>query len=156
MIIRSLPPFVILLLSGAYLRLHQDALPGRWPVHWGPDGRPNGWSERNVVGVYGSLLLGAALIALISGIRILIARRGPAGAAPSDKRDSLGVTLSALDRSAYVFSIVFSYVSFLPFNVAYPFAVILGVVFVHLILTTVSVLRVRRNYLKPKVWRPSI
>jgi uncharacterized membrane protein len=144
MTIRFLPPFLILLLSGAYLRLREDSLPARWPVHWGTDGRPNGWSERNFIGIYGSLLLGAAIVALIIGIRFIIARQGSAAAAP-DKRDSLNVALTALDRSAWLIAIIFSYVSFLPLHVPYPFAVILGLVFLHVILTTFSVLRVRRN-----------
>ena len=59
-------PFAILLLAGAYVSAHWDQIPDRFPVHWGIDGRPNGWSVRTPMGVYGPLFFGAGLVALIS------------------------------------------------------------------------------------------
>jgi len=59
-------PFAILLLAGAYVSAHWSQIPDRFPVHWGIDGRPNGWSVRTPMGVYGPLFFGAGLVALIS------------------------------------------------------------------------------------------
>ena len=53
----ELGPFVILLVTAIYLHLHWSAIPDRFPVHWGIDGTPNGWSARTPVGVYGPLVL---------------------------------------------------------------------------------------------------
>ncbi|MGB7308936.1 MAG: DUF5808 domain-containing protein, partial [Candidatus Acidiferrales bacterium] len=44
------------------LQLHWNEIPDRFPVHWGIDGQPNGWSVRTPAGVYGPLLFGASII----------------------------------------------------------------------------------------------
>jgi uncharacterized membrane protein len=62
----QLTPFAILLLTAAYVSAHWGQIPDRFPVHWGIDGRPNGWSARTPMGVYGPLCFGAGLVALIS------------------------------------------------------------------------------------------
>jgi uncharacterized membrane protein len=62
----QLTPFAILLLTAAYLSAHWDQIPDRFPVHWGIDGQPNGWSVRTPMGVYGPLCFGAGLVATIS------------------------------------------------------------------------------------------
>ena len=54
-------PFAILLATGVFLHFHWDEIPARFPVHWGIDGQPNGWSSRTPIGVYGPLLLGAVI-----------------------------------------------------------------------------------------------
>ena len=56
-------PFAILLATGIFLHFRWDAIPARFPVHWGVDGQPNGWSSRTPMGVYGPLLLGALISA---------------------------------------------------------------------------------------------
>ncbi len=59
----QLGPFAILAGTALYLRWHWEEIPERFPVHWGVDGRPNGWSMRTPAGVYTPLLLGAAIVA---------------------------------------------------------------------------------------------
>ncbi len=76
----ELGPFAILLVTAIYLHLHWDAIPERFPAHWGIDGRPNAWSARTPVGVYGLLVFGAALVAGIALLAYAIphmARRSP-------------------------------------------------------------------------------
>ena len=51
-------PFAILLGVAVFLHFHWDEIPARFPVHWGIDGHPNGWSSRTPAGVYAPLLLG--------------------------------------------------------------------------------------------------
>jgi uncharacterized membrane protein len=62
----QLTSFAILLLTAAYLSAHWAQIPDRFPVHWGIDGQPNGWSVRTPMGVYGPLCFGAGLVAMIS------------------------------------------------------------------------------------------
>ncbi|MGE5327449.1 MAG: DUF1648 domain-containing protein [Deltaproteobacteria bacterium] len=56
-------PFAILIVTGVWLRLHWDEIPDKFTVHWGFDGRPNGWASHTPVGVYGPLLMGMAVCA---------------------------------------------------------------------------------------------
>lgn len=50
-------PFTVLGGAALYLQTHWDRIPARFPIHWGIDGRPNGWSTRSIGGVYGPLLI---------------------------------------------------------------------------------------------------
>jgi len=62
-------PFAILAVTAAYLHFNWDQIPVKFPVHWGLNGKPNGWSTRSFSGVYGPLLLGACIclgLALLS------------------------------------------------------------------------------------------
>ena len=56
-------PFLLLAATGFWLRSNWDQIPERFPVHWGFDGRPNGWATRSVAGVYGPLVMGFAVCA---------------------------------------------------------------------------------------------
>jgi uncharacterized membrane protein len=64
-------PLAILTGTALYLHLHWDAIPARFPVHWGANGIPNGWSTRSLTGVYGPLLLGTLIVLFQLGILIL-------------------------------------------------------------------------------------
>ncbi|HEU0143068.1 MAG TPA: DUF5808 domain-containing protein [Bryobacteraceae bacterium] len=65
-------PMAILAGTALYLHLHWDQIPPRFPVHWGTDGTPNGWSTRSFAGVYGPLLIGAIIVLFILGISAVI------------------------------------------------------------------------------------
>jgi len=56
-------PFAILAAATTWLYLHWDRIPARYATHFDFSGRPNGWTERTVKGVYGPLLFGAELCA---------------------------------------------------------------------------------------------
>lgn len=45
-------PFAILTASALFLQANWERIPERFPVHWGANGMPNRWTERNVQGVY--------------------------------------------------------------------------------------------------------
>lgn len=70
-------PFAILAGSGVYLQLHWDAIPERFPIHFGFDGKPDGWATRTPASVYWSLAMGAAicLMMTIMGWAVLHSRR---------------------------------------------------------------------------------
>jgi uncharacterized membrane protein len=54
----QLGPFLILLAAVAYVRMHWDEVPARFPTHWNLAGRPDGWTRKSVAGAYGSLCVG--------------------------------------------------------------------------------------------------
>jgi uncharacterized membrane protein len=115
--ILQLGPFVILLATAAYLAAHWDRIPDRFPVHWGIDGLPNGWSTRTPLGVYGPLCFGAALVVLISLVAYAVshsARHVPAvDGVPgtSDFPHRIAIVLLGVE---YFLASMFSLVGFLP------------------------------------------
>ncbi|HXW55218.1 MAG TPA: DUF5808 domain-containing protein [Candidatus Cybelea sp.] len=62
----QLGPFAILAARAAYLRANWEHIPERFAVHWGLDGRPNGWSARSFAGVYGPLLIAGGLCVFLA------------------------------------------------------------------------------------------
>jgi len=59
-------PFAILTSSILYLRAHWQSIPARFPIHWGLNGEPNGWSNRSFAGVYGPALIGFSVCLFIA------------------------------------------------------------------------------------------
>lgn len=58
-------PFAILAASAIYIRMTWYRIPERFPIHWGLDGRPNGWATRSFMGIYGFWLIGLLTCAFI-------------------------------------------------------------------------------------------
>lgn len=56
----GLIPLMVLAAAALYLYTHWNRIPETYPIHWGLDGRPNGWAHRTFHGVYGPLLFGAS------------------------------------------------------------------------------------------------
>ena len=86
----QLSPFALLVVTAAYVAAHWNRIPDRFPVHWGVNGMPNGWSTRTTLGVYGPLCFGAGLVAMISLLAYAIthaARRLPASGGGDGKAD---------------------------------------------------------------------
>jgi uncharacterized membrane protein len=115
----QLGPFAILLATAGYIQVHWNQIPDRFPVHWGINGMPNGWSGRSPQGVYGPLLFGAALVIFISLLSYSIshsAQQVPAaGGAPSkgEFAHRIAVVLLAVE---YFIAVVLSMVGLLPFT----------------------------------------
>jgi uncharacterized membrane protein len=61
----AIGPFVLLLLAGLFLRYHWDAIPARFPIHWGADGTANGWATKGFKGVFGPIFFAAEMCAWI-------------------------------------------------------------------------------------------
>ncbi|MHB1744500.1 MAG: DUF1648 domain-containing protein, partial [Acidobacteriaceae bacterium] len=59
---------VPLLAAAIYLHLHWAQIPASFPVHWGIQGRANGWSRRTVSGVYRPIWMGAAFLSTFFAI----------------------------------------------------------------------------------------
>jgi uncharacterized membrane protein len=117
--ILQLGPFAILLVAAGYIQAHWRRIPDRFPVHWGIDGMPNGWSGRTLSGVYGPLFCGAALVigfSLIAYGTSHLARRFPAtGDAPGNGDFAHRVAILLLGVEYFLASI-FALVALLPFT----------------------------------------
>ncbi|HWG59701.1 MAG TPA: DUF5808 domain-containing protein [Candidatus Acidoferrales bacterium] len=61
----QLGPFAILAASAIYIQLIWYRIPERFPIHWGFDGRPNGWATRSFAGIYGLWLIGLLVCAFL-------------------------------------------------------------------------------------------
>ncbi|HTX16805.1 MAG TPA: DUF5808 domain-containing protein [Candidatus Baltobacteraceae bacterium] len=114
----QLGPFAILAATAIYLRLRWDEIPARFPVHWGANGLPNGWSVRTPLGVYWPLLFGACVIAIVAAVAYAALRFGQTPARDSvahslagDFAREIGVFLLALE---FFLAVIFSFVGLLP------------------------------------------
>jgi len=118
-LILQLGPFAILLVVAGYLQAHWNQIPERFPVHWGVDGMPNGWSTRSPEGVYGPLLFGAAIvigIAVLSYAMSHSARGLPAASGrPADGVFAHRLSVVLLGVEFFV-AAVLSMVALLPFT----------------------------------------
>jgi uncharacterized membrane protein len=70
----ALPPFLAMAATGLCLYLVWDQLPNPYPVHYGLQGAPDRWANRDWFSVCGSLLIGAGLNLFLLGLAWLIAR----------------------------------------------------------------------------------
>jgi len=133
-------PFAILAAAAIFLRMNWARIPEIFPIHWGIDGRPNGWSVRTPAGVYGPLMMGASIIAGLALVTYGVlheARVVRVPGAPSQTRDlphQVGYFLSGIE---YFLAVVFAFVSLMPLmgppNIAFLLIfpiVLIAVVFV--------------------------
>ena len=49
-------PFLILCAATVYVALNWESMPERFPTHWNPAGKPDGWTAKSIPGVVGSPL----------------------------------------------------------------------------------------------------
>ena len=75
--LRTIGPYVLLLLVGAAVALFADRFPSPMPVHWNLQGRPNGWFPRTPLAMAFPLLLFAGILLLLDGIVASGSRTGP-------------------------------------------------------------------------------
>jgi uncharacterized membrane protein len=110
-------PFAILAATSIYLRMHWSRIPEIFPVHWDVQGRANGWSVRSTMGVYGPLVIGAAMVAGIGLMTYAVLRESRVVKVPGARlhaRDfphQIGYFLAALE---YFLAVMFSWVALLP------------------------------------------
>jgi uncharacterized membrane protein len=119
--IAQIGPFALLVAAAAWLRLHWSEIPDRFPIHWGMDGRPNGWATRSFTGVFLPLLTAAFLCALLGFLAYAILRwsrvvrtGGPAGEGEQHFRR---MVVSILIATEYFLALVFGWTGFLALSV---------------------------------------
>ncbi len=59
------------------LTIRWQTIPERFPIHWGIDGRPNGWAHRSPASAFGLLILAAILILAIALLGEITSRSSP-------------------------------------------------------------------------------
>jgi len=125
--IAQLGPFAILLAAAIYLHLHWDEIPPRFPVHWGIDGQPNGWSVRTPLGVYGPILIGALLWTGMGATAFGIlhsSRRAPVPGSRSLKQDFAHRVAAFVLVVEYFLALCFSSAGLLPLAGVAPLLVV--------------------------------
>lgn len=84
--LRSLGPYLLLLLPAAALVLLADSFPSPMPVHWDAAGRPNGFFPRTPLAMAFPLLLVGGILLLLDVIVASGARTGPASMTEAVRR----------------------------------------------------------------------
>ena len=75
--LRTIGPYLLLVATAVPLALLSDQFPSPMPVHWGIDGRPNGFFPRTPLAMAFPLLLLGGILLLLDGIVASGARTGP-------------------------------------------------------------------------------
>jgi uncharacterized membrane protein len=111
-------PIALLVASALRLRAHWSEIPERFVRHWDIAGNPNGWSTRTFFGVYGSLLIGAAMCIMMIALWYVIlygTRQISASGRSAQSEDRFRTTqLIILMSAEYLIGFMFSWVSQLP------------------------------------------
>ncbi len=114
----QLGPFAMLAAAGLWLHSHWEQIPGRFPVHWGFDGKPNRWAYRSFSSVYGTLLLGTAVcigLVLLAYAILQGSRRIQVGGTAGEREAHFQHTvLSVLLGAEYFLALVLSWTGLLP------------------------------------------
>jgi uncharacterized membrane protein len=75
--LRSLGPYLLLLVPAVALVLFADRFPSPMPVHWNASGRPDGFFPRTPLAMAFPILLFAGILLLLDAIMASGARTGP-------------------------------------------------------------------------------
>jgi uncharacterized membrane protein len=113
----QLGPFAILAAIALWLQLHWQQIPARFPIHWSLEGKPDGWATRSLSGVYGPMIIGAplcAVLALLAYVILHLARRIQVRGGPGrSERRFQSAVLSLLLVVEYFVALVFAWVGLL-------------------------------------------
>ena len=63
-----------LLMTAGLLAWRWHDIPRRFPIHWGFDGRANGWASRSPLGVFGAPVCGILLVGALASMGMLMER----------------------------------------------------------------------------------
>jgi uncharacterized membrane protein len=114
------PPFALLAGTALWLHLHWEQIPAVFPIHWGANGQPNGWATRSFAGVYGPLLIGALICALMGFMAYAMLRSSrlirAGGAAGEGERRFRLVAVSILVATEYFLALMFMWTGLLPLS----------------------------------------
>jgi uncharacterized membrane protein len=117
-------PFLLLGATAGYVALHWQEIPARFPVHWDLAGHANRWINRSVPGVFGSLLTGVVLCAMMLMLSFGIlhwSRRVQVTGEPGRSEQRFrGANLAILLGAEYLIAVTFAGVSLLPLLTAGP------------------------------------
>jgi len=143
-------PFLILALAAAWIWLHWDAIPNRFPIHWDLVGHPNGWASKSAGSVFVSPISGAATCLLLALLFKSLAggvRRIHSSGPEADRESrNLKYILRAMLGMEYGMALMFGYLALTPLLagqnrtafsnplvITLPIAAVLGMVVVLLV-----------------------
>ena len=110
------PPAMVIFAT-AWLALHYDSLPERYPVHWGISGQPDRWVEKGWHAVTAPSAMGLAVILLVLGVTLMIlrgAKRGSGGETNEFGARHRKANLQLLAALLWVMGPLFAAVTLLP------------------------------------------
>ncbi len=114
-ILAQVGPFLILLVSALYVGAHWDDIPARFPTHWNLAGRPNGWTEKSVVGVFRVLWIGVVVCGTMCATSLAVLHRARlprvTGEDGRQYRRARQVNLVALLASSYTVALLLGWTS---------------------------------------------
>ena len=123
-LVTTIGPYIPLMLAALYLDVNWDQVPAHFPVHWNLSGIPNGWADRTVWGVYGTILLGAAMVSISLLAAYGVLRGAPRAAGDRVRR----LNLVLLTATVWIMSATFSLFALLPlFHGDNPSPALLGI-----------------------------
>jgi uncharacterized membrane protein len=116
----QVPPFALLAATAIWLHLHWGQIPEVFPIHWGANGQPNNWATRSFAGVYGPLLIGAVLCALMGFLAYALLRWSRlirvGGAADEGERRFRLLVVSIIVATEYFLALMFMWTGLLPLS----------------------------------------
>jgi uncharacterized membrane protein len=105
-------PLVILLIGAIILALKWDSIPERWPIHWGFNGQPDGWSNKTIIGVFLPFAVGALICGFLEVIALVVRATSKArnSLSPEAARTIAGLTSDFVRLIEIAISVVFVYI----------------------------------------------
>jgi len=97
----ALPPFVLPVAGALWVNAHWSEIPARVPIHYGPDGQPNGWTTRTPLHLYGWFIFITGILVLLLAMSIVGyygARRSPG------RRTMLAMMIAVMYPMSLIFS----------------------------------------------------
>lgn len=113
----ALVPYGAVVCAAAYMALHFDELPQRYPVHWGISGQPDRWASKDWTAVLAPALIGAGVLTLVLVNLLLIlraARRGAGGEVRDFGTRHRRMNVNLLATTMWALGAVFTMVVLLP------------------------------------------
>jgi uncharacterized membrane protein len=114
------PPFALLAATAIWMHLHWSQIPEVFPIHWGANGQPNNWAARSFRGVYGPLMIGAVLCALMGFMAYAMLRWSRpirvGGAAGAGERRFRLLVVSIIVGTEYFLALLFMWTALLPLS----------------------------------------
>jgi uncharacterized membrane protein len=127
--IAQVGPIVILGCACFYLWLHWSEVPNRFPIHWGIDGRVNGWARKTPGAALAVPVTGAALCILLSAVFFGIAKSGrrifSSGTKGEGESHYLRSILWLSLGLEYGLSLIFGYLTLLPLPFHLPLSTLI-------------------------------
>jgi uncharacterized membrane protein len=113
----AFPPLLAPVGAAAYLYANWERIPARFPIHFGMDGTPNGWSTRTPLHVFGICIFGEGLMLLLLAIGLA----SFFGARQSRIRD---LTMGVMVGVTYLLGLIMSGTALLPLIQLPPWALL--------------------------------